>query len=133
LVDENGDAILIDFGIAKQYDNENNIVDPRVSKCNGPFTAPELKYGNMVKFGSQTDIYGLASSIYYLIAAPEIPHPVYDFSDQDEDLRENLSQANCSVGFIDAVVAGLQYSATSRPCNAQAFLNMFPGCEDIIL
>ena len=87
----------------------------------------------MVKFGSQSDIYGLASSIYYLIAAPEIPHPVYDFSDQDEDLRENLSQANCSVGFIDAVVAGLQYSATSRPCNAQAFLNMFPGCEDIIL
>ena len=133
LVDENGDAILIDFGIAKQYDNENNIVDPRVSKCNGPFTAPELKYGNMVKFGSQTDIYGLASSIYYLIAAPEIPHPVFDFSDQDEDLRENLSQANCSAGFIDAVVAGLQFSATSRPCNAQAFLNMFPGCEDIIL
>ena len=87
----------------------------------------------MVKFGAQTDIYGLASSIYYLLAAPEEPYPVYDFSDQDQELRENLSKANCSDKFIDAIVAGLQFSATSRPSNAQQFLNMFPGCEDIKL
>lgn len=133
LVDGNGDAVLIDFGVAKQYDGEGNIIDTRGKQSNSCFAPPELKHGNMVKFGSQSDIYGLAASIYYLLAFPEHPHPVYDFSDQDKDLRENLADAGCSPKFIDAVVSGLQFSATSRPSNAQAFLNLFPGCEDIVL
>ena len=133
LVDENGDAVLIDFGVAKQYDNEGAIINREGLNSNSVFAAPELTHGNMVKFGSQTDIYGLASSLYYLIAAPEEPHPIMDFSDQDEDLRINLSEANCSDTFINAIIAGLQFSATSRPENAQAFLNLFPGCEDIKL
>ena len=133
LVDENGDAILIDFGVAKQYDGQGNIIDAKGLKATSIFAPPELKHGNMVKFGSQSDIYGLAASIYYLLAFPEHPHPVYDFSDQDKDLRENLADAGCSPKFIDAVVSGLQFSATSRPSNAQAFLNLFPGCEDIVL
>lgn len=133
LVGEHGDAVLIDFGVAKQYDGEGNIIDTRGKRSNSCFAPPELKHGNMVKFGSQSDIYGLAASIYYLLAFPEHPHPVYDFSDQDKDLRENLADAGCSPKFIDAVVSGLQFSATSRPANAQAFLNLFPGCEEIVL
>ena len=133
LVDENGDAILIDFGVARQYDKKGDIIDARGATANSMFSAPELVQGNMVHFGGQTDIYGLAASIYYLIASPEVPHPIIDFSDQDQDLRWNLAQANCSEQFINAVVAGLQFSATSRPANAQAFLNLFPGCEDIKL
>jgi serine/threonine protein kinase len=133
LVDGNGDAVLIDFGVAKQYDGEGNIIDTRGKRSNSCFAPPELKHGNMVKFGCQSDIYGLAASIYYLLAFPEHPHPVYDFSDQDKDLRKNLADAGCSPKFIDAVVSGLQFSATSRPSNAQAFLNLFPGCEDIAL
>jgi hypothetical protein len=56
-----------------------------------------------------------------------------DFSDQDKDLRINLAEANCSDAFINAIIAGLQFSATSRPKDAQAFLNLFPGCENIKL
>ena len=133
LVDEKGDAVLIDFGVAKQYDKEGNVVDNRGANSRSMFAAPELMHGNMVKFGCQTDIYGLASSVYYLLCAPETPHPIFDFSDQDEDLRENLAAAKCSGKFIDAIIAGLQFSATSRPANAQKFLNLFPGCENIKL
>ena len=133
LVDEKGDAVLIDFGVAKQYDKEGNVVDNRGANSRSMFAAPELIHGNMVKFGSQTDIYGLASSIYYLLCSPDQPHPIFDFSDQDEDLRENLAAARCSEKFIDAIIAGLQFSATSRPVNAQKFLNLFPGCENIKL
>ena len=133
LVDENGDAILIDFGVARQYDKEGDIIDARGATANSMFSAPELVHGNMVHFGGQTDLFGLAASIYYLIVAPEEPHPVMDFSDQDEDLRINLAEANCSDAFINAIIAGLQFSATSRPKDAQAFLNLFPGCENIKL
>lgn len=133
LVDDNGDGVLIDFGVAKQYDREGDLIDPRGAHSASMFAAPELKHGNMVRFGAQTDIYGLAASIYYLMTAPCEPHPVFDFSDQDEDLRANLADAGCSGQFIDAVVSGLQFSATSRPATAQDFLNRFPGCKDIIL
>ena len=133
LVDSDGDAVLIDFGVAKQYDGEGDIIDPCGATSGSMFAAPELKHGNMVKFGAQTDIYGLASSIYYLLASPEVPHPIFDFSDQDRDLRDNLKDAKCSDAFINAIIAGLQFSATSRPANAQAFLNLFPGCENIKL
>ena len=133
LVDENGDAVLIDFGVAKQYDKEGDIINREGLNSNSMFAAPELTHGNMVKFGSQTDIYGLASSLYYLMSAPEEPHPIMDFSDQDEDLRINLAEANCSDAFINAIIAGLQFSATSRPKDAQAFLQLFPGCENIKL
>lgn len=133
LVDEKGDAILIDFGVAKQYDKDGNIINPYGTTATSMFTPPELWHGNMVKFGGQTDIYGLTSSIFYLLAAPEQPHPIYEFSDQDTDIRESLKRADCSPQFIDAIIAGLQASAVSRPKNAQEFLNLFPGCENIIL
>jgi hypothetical protein len=45
----------------------------------------------------------------------------------------SMAAARCSNKFIDAIIAGLQFSATSRPVNAQKFLNLFPGCENIKL
>jgi hypothetical protein len=88
--------------------------------------------GAMVRFGPQPDIFGLSATIYNLITQSR-PHPIKDFSDEDEDLRELMNMENCSEPFINAVIAGLQASASSRPENAQAFLNLFPGCEDIKL
>ena len=35
--------------------------------------------------------------------------------------------------FADAIVAGLQAAAPVRPANAQAFLNKFPGYENVKL
>lgn len=134
LVDEQGDAVLIDFGVAKQYDENDRIINREGCTSSSPFASPELQTeGGMVRFGAQTDIFGLAGTIYYLFSIPDYPHPIMDFSDQDEDIRENLESAGCSKAFADAIVSGLQFSASSRPANAQAFLNMFPGCEDIKL
>ena len=87
----------------------------------------------MVRFGEQPDIYGLAATLYYLATEREDPHSVMDLSEQDLDLRENLDMYGFSKQFADAIVAGLQHSATSRPKNAQAFLNLFPGCEKMKL
>lgn len=133
LVDDNGEALLIDFGVAKQYDAEGNVINPGRFSSRSMFSAPELTHGNMVKFGRPVDIFGLAASIYYLLAAPNEPFPVFEYSDQDEELRVGLLMAGCSDQFADAIVAGLQFSASARPADAQAFLNMFPGCENIRL
>ena len=134
LVDEQGDAVLIDFGVAKQYDDDNNIISREGLTEYSMFASPELQtWGGMVHFGEQPDIYGVAATLYYLATDCEEPHPIMDLSEQDQDIRENLNDYHFSAQFADAVVAGLQFSASSRPKNAQAFLKLFPGCEDIKL
>ncbi len=134
LVDEQGDAVLIDFGVAKQYDNDNNIINRVGSTSRSCFAAPELKVcGALVHFGEQPDIFGLAATLYYLATERETPHPIMELSNQDEDIRGNLDFYNFSKQFADAIVAGLQNAVPSRPKNAQAFLNLFPGCENIKL
>lgn len=131
LVDEQGDAVLIDFGVAKQYDDENDIIDRAGSISSSIFSAPELRPGGMTHFGPQPDIYGLAATLYFLATDCEEPHPIMDFGDEDRDIRENLNDYHFSTQFADAIVAGLEFM--SRPKNAQAFLNLFPGCENIRL
>ena len=134
LVDEFGDAVLIDFGVAKQYDEDGQIINRLGSRCNGIFVPPELEaWGGMVKFGPQADIFGLAATLYYLATENEELHPIMDFSEQDVDIRAILDYYDMSAKFADALVSGMMYSAMSRPKDAQTFLNMFPGCEDIKL
>ena len=132
LVDENGDSVLTDFGVARQYDEDNNIAEMSGSTSSSVFAAPELKTrGGMVHFGPQPDVFGLAATLYYLATNREDPHPVMDFADQDQDIRGNLALFGFSKQFADAIVSGLSYMA--RPKNAQEFLKLFPGCENITL
>lgn len=134
LVDDNGDAALIDFGVAKQFDEENRIINQEGLKSCSMFAPPELRpESGLVRFGEQPDIFGLAATLYYLATEGERPHPIMDFSAEDQDIRSNLGRYHFSGQFIEAIVAGLQFSAVSRPKNAQAFLNLFPGCENIKL
>lgn len=132
LVDEQGDAVLIDFGVAKQYDDDDSIIDMAGATSSSMFAAPELKTrGGMTHFGPQPDVFGLAATLYFLATDREEPHPVMDFADQDQDIRGYLAQYGFSKQFADAIVAGLSFMA--RPKNAQEFLKLFPGCEDIKL
>ena len=134
LVDDNGDAVLIDFGVAKQFDENNRIINRDGASSCSHFAPPELQTWNgMVRFGEQPDIFGLAATLYFLATDREEPHPIMDLSEQDQDIRFYLDLHKFSGQFIDAIVAGLQFSASSRPKNAQAFLNLFPGCENIKL
>lgn len=134
MIDEFGLATLTDFGLAKLYDAEDKQLSEENPNGCRYFAAPEQVFreeGNaLVSFAPQTDIYLLAGTIYYLMTRQR-PHHIMDFSDQDKDIRENLQ--NCSDKTKDAIVAGLQNSAKARPASAQAFLNLFPGCENIKL
>lgn len=137
LVDEFGDAALTDFGVAKQYDNDGVVINREGKHGRSPeFAAPEVRHvsdeGTMIRFAPQPDIYSLAATVYRL-ATGGAAHPVTFNSDQDEDLRYELRLNGYSTQFIDAIIAGLQDSAGSRPSSDQAFLNLFPECEDFKL
>lgn len=132
LMDENGDAILIDFGVARRYDNEGDLINPDVMKSSSPFAAPELKHGNMVTFGRQPDIFGVASTLYSLLTGRR-PRPIFDFSDQKEDLKQHFIEKGYSAKLSEAILSGMYVSPANRPQSAQAFLNLFPGKGNIIL
>lgn len=133
LVDDNGVAILTDFGVAKQYDNEGDIINRNGVHGTSDYAAPEMRTrGAMVTFGSEPDIFALSATLYNL-ATQCRPHPIQYHSDEDEDLRFFMEKEGLSNGFIEAIVAGLQAAAPARPANSLAFLNLFPGCENIKL
>jgi len=133
LIDENGDAALTDFGTAKIYDDTGKITFRGGMTSSSRYAAPELKIGSMVKYDPRPDMFGIAGTIFSIITR-RYPKTIMELGQDEEDwIRNTLSDANCSTQFADALVAALQGSMNLRPKNAQAFLNLFPGCEDIKL
>ena len=133
LIDDDGNAILTDFGTAKTYDEEGYIIDRRGMNYKGPFAAPELKLGSLSTYDPRPDMYGIAATIYAVVAR-SIPHTIMELGrDEEERARIQLGEQGCSNQFVEALIKGLQGSMNLRPANAQAFLNLFPGCENIKL
>lgn len=133
LIDDDGYAILTDFGTAKTYDDEGDIIDRRGKNYRGPFAAPELRLGSLSTYDPRPDMYGIAATIYAVVAR-SIPEAIMELGkDEEEYARMELSEQGCSNQFVEALIKGLQGSMNLRPANAQAFLNLFPGCENIKL
>ena len=134
LLDNNGNAVLADFGGAKQYNTDGQIdsyLDKISTHGTNKFAAPEMSANYpMTRFSSEPDIYALAAVVYYL-ATGKKPFPVQYNSEDDVELRYWMKEVNMSEKFIEAIVAGMQAIPTLRPRNAQAFLNLFPGFESV--
>lgn len=71
----NGQLVLIDFGTARQY-KENNVAD---TICLGTFgyAAPE-QFGGMGQTDQRTDIYTLGVTLYYLVTGQNPAQPPYE-------------------------------------------------------
>lgn len=129
VIDENGEAVLIDFGVAQQYDEEGNNTDVRASlhQC-GKWSAPENSGGAMKHFCPQSDIFSVAAILYTLLSSGQTPPDV-----TKEYVRGIIEELNCSAQMKEAIIEGMAEYSNDRPINAQKFLNLFPGCEDIKL
>lgn len=70
-------AILIDFGISKQYDHQGNQTSTTpVGISHGYAPIEQYKSDGVVEFSPQTDIYSLAATLYYLLTGnvpPQAP------------------------------------------------------------
>lgn len=136
LIDDNGEAVLTDFGVAKQYDDGGQIINKEGAFGTSDYAAPEMRIhycsSPMTKFGSEPDIFALSATLYNLATRCR-PYPIQYNSDDDRGLREEMQLVHLSEGFINAIVAGLQAAAPARPRNAQEFLNRFPGFGDVVL
>ncbi len=130
---DRGEAVLIDFGIAKEFVDLETIY---LSNSLGTeLYKPIEQYEKRGKFGAYTDIYALAVTLYHLLtgAAPGGGSPLYtskarkDAQDKgwganlDEHLWGELANAGVSESTQAAIKAGMEIEPSQRPQNMTEF------------
>jgi serine/threonine protein kinase len=130
---DRGEAVLIDFGIAKEFVDLETIY---LSNSLGTeLYKPIEQYEKRGQFGAYTDIYALAVTLYHLLtgAAPGGGSPLYtskarkDAQDKgwganlDEHLWGELANVGVSERTQTAIKAGMEIEPSQRPQDMTEF------------
>jgi serine/threonine protein kinase len=126
IIDKNDDAILIDFGAAKQYDtttNENN--STLLGQTMG--YAPLEQISNEVKvFSPSTDIYALGATLYKIVTGNTPPDISVIANGNFPALPASLS-----VGVRNAIIHSMSLKKTDRPQSTDEFLKILKSNQEI--
>lgn len=72
-----GEAILADFGLAKQYDEEGGETSTTpVGKSKGYAPPEQYRTGGVQSFSPKTDVYALGATLYFLLTGKTPPESV---------------------------------------------------------
>jgi len=116
LLDDNGNAVLIDFGISKNYDAEGQeTTTTPVGMSDG--YAPIEQYSNMVEFSPTSDVYALGATLYFLLHG-KTPVKATDRAGGVALLmHKQLSQ-----GIKDIINASMKISKRERASSVDVFM-----------
>ena len=135
LLDENRNAVLIDFGLSKRYDEEGNQTSTTpVGISHGYAPLEQYKKGGVGTFSPATDIYSLGATLYKLLTGQTPPEANDVMDDGLPALPSSVSSAT-----VSAIEKAMQSSRKNRPQSVKELLGMldevpvFNGLEDTIL
>ena len=119
----NGNAVLIDFGLSKQYDAGGNPESSTTVGAGTPGYAPieQSSYRDGKGFPVTMDIYALGATMYKMLTSQRPP-------DASEVLNDGLPDkpAYVSSAVWDAVEAAMEPMRKNRPQTVGAWVNILP-------
>ena len=120
LLDDTDNAVLIDFGLAKQYDTEGQQTSTTpVGISHGYAPMEQYRRGGVSNFSPASDIYSLGATLYKLVTGATPP----EASDvNDEGLP--VLPSDISLAVRTAIEAAMQPKRKDRPQSIEAFLEM---------
>ena len=129
LLDGAGNAVLIDFGLAKQYDSDGHQTSTTpVGLSHGYAPMEQYKQGGVSEFSPVSDIYSLGATLYKLVTGLTPP-------DANDIFDRGLPQlpASLSVGVRSAIEKAMQPRRVERPQSIGEFLALLGTVEPNVL
>lgn len=117
----NGAAVLIDFGLARDFNSRRLSVSDVEQEAAKGFTAPEL-YSQIVELGAYTDVYSLAATFYNLLTG-ETPPSAKDRQTNDTLVAPKGYNPQISDNVNNAIIRGMNLSARDRPQSIDEWFN----------
>ena len=115
---EDGQVVVIDFGLSKQYDEEGNQTSSTpVGISAGYAPMEQYQQGGVKEFSPETDIYSLGATLYYLVTGSVPPQAV---NIADSGLPE--LPAHLSSGVRNAIERSMEIQRKRRPHSIKEFL-----------
>ena len=121
MVNREGRAILIDFGVSKQYDANDGRNDSILLGATPGYASPEQQAGDMRYFTPASDIYSLGATLYTLLTN-QVPPSVINRS---AGVAVQPLPAEVSAPVRAAVEQAMTLDVNQRPASIDDFLDIF--------
>ena len=127
LLDDKGNAVLIDFGISKNYDASGHETTTTPVGMSEGYAPIEQYQQNVEEFSPVSDVYALGATLYFLLHGKRPVSAVYRASGTELLISKQLSQ-----GVKDIIDASMKVSKRERANSVDVFLGIL-GCNKQLL
>ena len=123
LVNSRGEAVLIDFGLSKRYDeNGKATTTTPIGISHGYAPMEQYNPGGVGEFSPAIDVYSLGATLFTLLTG-EMPPTALQLVDS-RSLRGVLAEKNVSGAVAEAVIKSMSFMKEARPQSIAEFLSM---------